>query len=126
MSNEIKSLKSPKPKAPALWSMFLDATDPPSFSYSRIVGFIVIITFMAMTAYLSLSTGVLVIPPKEWVYILVAFSLMKPVQRFAESKDNEAQLNYDFQMAQLSMGQIPTPIVVKEVEKKVDIVPPVS
>jgi hypothetical protein len=125
MSNEIKSLKPQKPKAPALWSMFLDATDPPALSYSRVVGFIVIVTFMAITAYLSLSSGVLVVPPKEWVYILVAFSLMKPVQRFAESKDNEAQLNYDFQMAQLAMGQTPTPIV-KEVEKKVDSVPEVK
>ena len=125
MSTEIKTLKPQKPKAPALWSMFLDASDPPSFSYARIVGFIVIATFMAMTAYLSISSGVLVVPPKEWVYILVAFSLMKPVQRFAESKDNEAQLNYDFQMAQLSLGQTPTPII-KEVEKKIDSVPEVK
>jgi hypothetical protein len=105
MSKEIKSLIPTKPKAPALWSMFLDATDPPSFSYARIVGFIVLVTFMAIAAYISISTGTLVVPPKEWVYILVAFSLMKPIQRFAESKDNESQLNYDFQMAQLAVGQ---------------------
>jgi hypothetical protein len=117
--SEIKSLKPATPKAPALWSMFLDATDPPALSYSRVVGFIVIATFMAITAYLSLSTGTLVVPPKEWVYILIAFSLMKPVQRFAEAKDNESQLNYEFQMAQLAVGQTPTPLV-KEVEKKID------
>lgn len=108
MSKEIKSLMPVKPKAPALWSMFLDASDPPAFSYSRIVGFIVITTFMALAAYLTISTGTLIIPPKEWVYILVTFSLTKPIQRFAESKDNEAQLNYDFQMAQLTVGQTPT------------------
>ena len=108
MSKEIKSLMPAKSKAPALWSMFLDASDPPAFSYSRIVGFIVITTFMALAAYLTISTGTLIIPPKEWVYILVTFSLTKPIQRFAESKDNEAQLNYDFQMAQLTVGQTPT------------------
>lgn len=75
---------------------------------------------MALAVYLSISTGSLIVPPKEWVYIIVAFSLMKPVQRFAEAKDNESQLNYDFQMAQLSMGQTPTPIVDKPVEKVVD------
>lgn len=103
--------------------MFLDATEPPSFSYSRIVGFIVIATFMALATYLTISTGTLVIPPKEWVYILVAFSLMKPVQRFAESKDNETQLNYEFQMAQLAAGQMPTKEIVPPT-KVVDNSPP--
>lgn len=81
--------------------MFLDGTSPPSFSYSRIVGFIVITVFLALAAYLSITTGTLIIPDKSWVYIIVSFALMKPVQRFAEAKDNETQLNYDFQMAQL-------------------------
>ena len=61
---------------------------------------------------------------KEWVYIIVSFSLMKPVQSFAESKDTESQLNYNFQMAQLTSGQPPTPTPKIE-DKKVDIVPPV-
>lgn len=102
MDNDIKSLKLAKPVAPPLWTLFLDATSPPAFSYSRIVGFIVIAIFMVIVSYLSFSSGVLVVPPKEWVYILISFSLMKPLQRFAESKDNETQLNYDFQMAQLN------------------------
>lgn len=101
MDNEIKSLTAVKQSAPPFWSTFLDATDPPSFSYSRIVGFIVIVTFMIIVSYLSITTGTLIVPPKEWVYIIVVFSLAKPLQRFAETKDNEAQLNYDFQMAQL-------------------------
>jgi len=124
MSKEIKSLTPAKPKAPPIWSMFLDATDPPSFSYSRIIGFIVIATFMTIVSYLSMSSGALVVPPKEWVYILVAFSLMKPVQRFAESKDNESQLNYDFQMAQLQSAKTELEIVPKPEDKKIDNVPP--
>ena len=114
MQREIKSLTSNTPKSPAWWTMFLDATDPPAFSYARIIGFIVISVFLSMAAYISFSTGSLVVPPKEWVYILVAFSLMKPIQRFAESKDNASQLNYEFQMAQLSMGQSPSPLVNTE------------
>lgn len=101
MDNEIKTLTPTKQIAPPFWTTFLDATSPPSFSYSRVVGFIVVVVFMAVISYLSITTGTLVVPPKEWVYILVSFSLMKPLQRFAESKDNEAQLNYEFQMAQL-------------------------
>lgn len=81
--------------------MFLDGTSPPAFSYTRIVGFMFVSVFLGLTAYLSIQSGSLVIPSKEWVYILIAFSLMKPIQRFAETKDNEVQLNYDFQMAQL-------------------------
>ena len=125
MSKEIKSLLPVRVKAPALWSMFLDGTEPPAFSYTRIVGFIVITTFIAMAAYLSISTGTLIVPPKEWVYIIIAFSLMKPIQRFAESKDNEAQLNYDFQIAQISSEQPSIPLVPPVVEKVVDITPPV-
>lgn len=102
MDNEIKSLGLPKQKSPPLWTLFLDGTSPPSYSYSRIVGFIVIVTFMIMVSYLSFTSGTLIVPPKEWVYIIVVFSLSKPLQRFAETKDNESQLNYDFQMAQLN------------------------
>ena len=102
MDNEIKTLTPTKQVAPPWWTTFLDATNPPAFSYARVVGFIVIVVFMAVISYLSITAGTLVVPPKEWVYILVAFSLMKPLQRYAETKDNEAQLNYDFQMAQLN------------------------
>lgn len=101
MDNEIKTLTPIKQVAPPWWTTFLDATNPPAFSYARVVGFIVIVVFMGIVSYLSIKTGSLIIPPKEWVYILVAFSLMKPLQRYAETKDNESQLNYDFQMAQL-------------------------
>jgi hypothetical protein len=101
MDNEIKTLTSIKPTAPPFWTTFLDGTSPPALSYSRVVGFIVIVTFMIIMSYLSISSGTLIVPPKEWVYIIVTFSLMKPLQRFAETKDNESQLNYDFQMAQL-------------------------
>jgi hypothetical protein len=118
MSKEIKPLKDPKGRPPPLWTMFLDATDPPAFSYSRIIGFAVIALFLTLVGYLSISSGALVLPTKEWVYILVSFSLMKPIQRFAETKDNEAQLNFDFQMAQLKMeplaGQQPPPVVVPQ------------
>lgn len=101
MNNDIKSLMAPKPKSPALWTMFLDGSEPPSFSYTRIVGFLFVVVFLALVGYISVSTGTLIIPSKEWVYILIAFASMKPIQRFAEAKDNETQMNYDFQMAQL-------------------------
>lgn len=106
MNNEIKALVTPVQKSPPIWSLFLDGTSPPSYSYSRIVGFIVIVTFMVIISYLSIHSGTLIVPPKEWVYIIVTFSLMKPLQRFAETKDNESQLNYDFQMAQLNSGSL--------------------
>jgi hypothetical protein len=102
MSDEIKSLIPVTETPPKWWTTFLDATSPPAFSYMRIVGFAVITVFLSVWAYLSLTTGTVIIPSKEWVYILVAFSLSKPIQRFAETKDNESQLNYDFQMAQLT------------------------
>jgi len=101
MANEIKSLIEPKPKAPALWTIFLDGTEPPAFSYTRVIGFLFVVVFLVLVGYLSIKSGTLIIPSKEWVYILVAFSLMKPLQRFAETKDNEVQLNYNFQMSQL-------------------------
>ena len=114
MSDEIRSLRPLQEKAPALWTMFTDATG--GMSYTRIVGFIVMVIFFSVWAYLSLSTGTMIVPPKEMVYILVAFAAAKPVQRFAETKDNENQLNYDFQMAQLddAMAKIP---VTKPVDK---------
>jgi hypothetical protein len=101
MSNEIKSLKNLESKSPPLSTMFWDGTNPPTYSYTRIVGFLFVVVFLALVGYLSIQSGTLIIPSKEWVYILIAFSLMKPIQRFAESKDNENQLNYDFQIAQL-------------------------
>lgn len=103
MNSNIKTLtpEVQKEKSPAIWTAFLDGALPPAFSYARIIGFIVIITFMAVTTYLSLTSGTLIVPPKEWVYIIITFGLSKPIQKFAEVKDNEAQLNYDFQMAQL-------------------------
>ena len=107
MSTEIKSLTPKKPNSPAWWTMFLDGTEPAAFSYARIVGFIVTILFMAMMVYLTITTGVLPVPPQQWVYILVTFGLSKPIQRFAETKDNETQLNYEFQMAQITMGKDP-------------------
>lgn len=106
---EVKPLVPSKPKPPPFWTIFLDGADPPSFSYARIVGFLVITLFLFLSGYLSITTGALVVPSKEWVYILVAFSLMKPLQRYAETKDNEAQLNFDFQMAQLNMNALASP-----------------
>jgi hypothetical protein len=99
MSNEIKSLTQSKEKSPALWTMFQDASG--GLSYTRISGFIVLSVFFAVWGYLSIQTGVMVIPPQEMVYILVAFAAAKPIQRFAESKEIESQLNYDFQIAQI-------------------------
>jgi hypothetical protein len=99
---EIKSLKPPGPKAPPLWTLFLDGTSPPAFSYTRIVGFMVITVFLFLAAFISITSGTLIVLTKEWVYVLCAFALIKPFQRFAEAKDNETQLNYEFQMAQLS------------------------
>lgn len=117
MNNDIKSLTPIGKKSPPLWTMFMDGTNPPAYSYSRIIGFIVISIFMIMMVYFSFISGTLIVPPKEWIYIIVAFSLMKPIQRFAETKDNENQLNYDFQMAQLAIGKEATPL---NSEKKVD------
>lgn len=99
MSDEIKSLTGNPRKAPALWTMFEDSTG--GLSYTRISGFIVLVVFFAVWAYLCISTGAMVVPPKEMVYILVAFALGKPVQRFAEAREIETQLNYEFQMAQI-------------------------
>lgn len=117
---EIQPLIKAKSKSPALWSMFLDGTDPPSYSYTRVVGFLFVVVFLVLVGYLSISSGTLIIPSKEWVYILIAFSLMKPLQRFAEAKDNENQLNYDFQMAQLE-GQIDKAVPQTPVDKTVGI-----
>lgn len=116
----IKPLTPSAQNPPPFWTVFLDGADPPSFSYSRVVGFLVIVLFLFLSGYLSITTGALIVPSKEWVYILIAFSLMKPLQRYSETKDNEAQLNYDFQMAQLNMptlkslGASPSPVVSNE------------
>jgi len=99
MSEEIKSLTLAKERAPGLWTMFADATG--GLSYTRIVGFMVAVVFFFVWAYLSLTTGTMIVPPQEMVFILVAFAAGKPIQRFAESKEVETQLNYDFQIAQL-------------------------
>ena len=99
MEKEIKTLTEPKRQAPPLWTMFEDATG--GISYTRVVGFMVATVFFFVWSYLSLTTGVMIVPPQEMVYILVAFAAAKPVQRFAESKEVETQLNYDFQMAQI-------------------------
>lgn len=115
MDNDIKSLTPPKEKSPPIWTMFEDATG--GLSYTRISGFLVLIVFFSVWAYLSISTGAMIIPPKEMVYILVAFGLGKPIQRFAESKDNDAQLNYEFQMAQLALQKDPKPLDDKIVDK---------
>lgn len=104
MSIQIQPLKPIKSSPPSWWTMFLDATDPPAFSWSRIMGFLLVFVFLILVVYFSLQSGSLIVPSKEWVYILVAFAASKPIQRYAESKDNEAALNYDFQMAQLNMG----------------------
>lgn len=99
MNNEIKSLKPTKEQAPSIWSMFTDATG--GISYTRVVGFLVVIVFFTVWAYLCFTTGTMIPPPKEMVYVLIAFAAAKPVQRFAETKEVDAQLNYDFQMAQI-------------------------
>ena len=99
MDKEIKTLTEPKRQSPPLWTMFEDATG--GISYTRVVGFMVAVVFFFVWAYLSITTETMIVPPKEMVYILVAFAAAKPVQRFAESKEVETQLNYDFQIAQL-------------------------
>lgn len=102
MDTPIKSLTT-KSTAPAWWTIFIDATEPTCFSYARVTGALVIIIFLALATYLSLTSGSLIVPPKEWIYILVAFALGKPIQRFAETKEVEAQLNYDFQVKQIEL-----------------------
>jgi len=99
MSEEIKSLKPKQAPAPALWTMFEDSTG--GLSYTRIVGFMVAVVFFFVWAYLSLNTGVMIIPPTEMVYILVAFAAAKPIQRFAESREVQDMLNYEFQISQI-------------------------
>lgn len=103
MNNEIKSLTEPKPKSPPILSMFEDATG--GYSYTRVVGFLFIIVFLGLITYASIQTGTIVIPPKEWVYLLVSFAAIKPLQRFAEAKELESQNNYEFQMSQLNKKQ---------------------
>lgn len=102
--SEIKSLKKENTKiaAPPIWTMFLDGTNPPAFSYTRITGAIFLAIFLGLLIFVTLKSGVMFLMTKEWAYVLVAFCLIKPLQRFAEAKDNETQLNYEFQMAQLS------------------------
>jgi hypothetical protein len=99
MSEQIKSLVNPRVKAPGLWTMFEDATG--GLSYTRIVGFMVAVVFFFVWAYLSLATGVMVVPPQEMVYILLLFAAAKPIQRFAESREVQDMLNYEFQMSQI-------------------------
>lgn len=99
MSNEIKSLMTPKKKGPKLSSMFEDSTG--GFSYTRVTGFIVLTIFLVLSTYLSFTKEEFVVPPKEWVYIVIVFGIGKPIQRFAEAKEVETQLNYEFQMAQI-------------------------
>jgi hypothetical protein len=108
MNANIKPLVTSE-KSPPWWTVFLDGTSPASFSYARVSGGLVLLVFLGLTVYLSITTGTLVIPSQEWVYILIAFALGKPVQRYAEAKDNESQLNYEFQMAQLAMEKSSTP-----------------
>ena len=99
MSEQIKTLVPQRQKSPGLWTMFEDATG--GLSYTRIVGFMIAVTFFFVWAYLSLTTGAMIVPPYEMVYILVAFAAAKPVQRFAESREVQDMLNYEFQMSQL-------------------------
>ena len=100
MSNEIKSLTEPKLKPPQLMTMFEDASG--GYSYTRVVGFLFIVVFLLLMIYATVQTGALVVPPPEWIWLLVSFAAMKPIQRFAETKEIESQNNYDFQMAQLN------------------------
>ena len=104
MSREIQPLKPSVASPPSFWTMFLDATDPPAFSWARIMGFLVIMTFLVLAVYFSIQAGALIVPSKEWVYVVVAFAASKPIQRYSESRECESQRNYDFQMAQLNMG----------------------
>ena len=99
MDKEIKPLVKPREKSPALWTIFEDATG--GLSYTRVVGFMIAVVFFFVWSYLSLTTGVMIVPPQEMVYILIAFAAAKPVQRFAESREVQDMLNYDFQMAQI-------------------------
>lgn len=101
----IKTLIPTQEKAPALWTMFIDGADGKSFSYMRITGFMVITVFLVLSVYLSIQTGALIVPSKEWLYILLTFAAAKPIQKFAEAKEIESQLNYDFQLSQISLNK---------------------
>ena len=99
MNDDIKSLKEPLKKSPPIWSMFEDAAG--GYSFTRIVAFIVVTLFFSVWSYLSISTNTMIVPPKEMVYVLITFAAAKPIQRFAEVKEIENQLNYNFQMTQI-------------------------
>jgi hypothetical protein len=99
---DIQPLTPVKAKSPSLWTMFIDGADGSCFSYMRITGFMVITVFLALSAYLSIQSGSLIVPSKEWLYILLTFAAIKPIQKFSEVKEIENQLNYDFQTIQLN------------------------
>lgn len=99
MENEIKSLFESKEKSPPMWSMFIDATG--GYSFTRIAFFITLSVFLTVWVYTSFQKGEMVEPPKPMIYLLLTYGVAKPIQRYAETKEVEAQLNYDFQMAQL-------------------------
>jgi len=96
---EIKSLKGNVEKMPPIWTMFTDATG--GLSYFRIIGSLTVIVFLGLCVFAAIKTGNLPVPSQEWTYIIVSLALGKSVQRFAEQREVDSQLNYDFQMAQV-------------------------
>lgn len=103
--NEIQPLTQ-KSECPPFWTFFLDGADKTSLSMLRLITFLIFIVFLPVWGYLCLYSGTFVMPPNEFLYFLMVALGVKPIQKFAESKEIESQLNYDFQMNQLSVNKV--------------------
>ena len=99
MDNIIKPLKEPKRQSPPLWTIFEDATG--GLSSTRFAFILMLIVVMGVWAYLSVTTGIMVVIPIEIVGMLVGFGGVKTWQRFAEGKEVESEMNLQFMTAQL-------------------------
>lgn len=104
---DIKRLYPEKESTPGLWTMFADATG--GFSYFRVTGFIATMTILAVWANACFVAGAIVPIDPSVLGIWGIYAGGKVGQRIFESKEVAAQLDYDFQMAQLNQQLDKTP-----------------
>ena len=107
MDTEIKSLTKPKQQAPPLWTIFEDATG--GLSSTRFAFIFMLVIVIGVWAFLSITTGGMVVIPIEIVGMILGFGGVKTWQRFAEGKEVEAGMNLDFMTAQLKEKNLPDP-----------------